>query len=210
MLFTETDAGAFAAAMPLADPPDTHWAYSSGTSNIVARVLRDLFDGDAEAMVRWSREALFAPAGMRDVVFELDASGSFTGSSLMYATGRDWLRFGQLHLDEGVAFGRRLLPGGWNRYVSTPTPDAPEGGYGAGWWLNAGDPQEPERRAWPSVPRDAYAAQGMSGQYVVVIPSAELVVARFGLSQPQSDDGIEALLRAVIDALRERGAGVAQ
>jgi CubicO group peptidase (beta-lactamase class C family) len=207
MLFTEPDTGAFAASMPLAHAPDTHWAYSSGTSNIVARVLRDLFDGDLEAMVRWSRAALFEPAGMRGAIFETDASGSFVGSSLFYATGRDWLRFGQLHLDDGVAFGRRLLPEGWVRYVSTATPEAREGVYGAGWWLNAGDPADPTKRMWPSLPRDAYSARGMSGQYVVVVPSAELVVVRQGLSQAEDDalQGIEPLVAAAIETLAPRG-----
>jgi len=203
MLFTEADTGAFAARQSLAYEPDAHWSYSSGTSNILARVLRDEFDGEVGAMVVWSREALFDPAGMRGVVFETDASGSFIGSSLMYATGRDWLRFGQLHLDDGVAFGRRLLPDGFARYVGTPTPAAPEGRYGAGWWTNGGDPEDPARRPWPTLPRDVYAARGMSGQNVVIVPSAELVVVRFGLAQAEGDalHGIEPLVSAAIEAL---------
>lgn len=200
MLFTRPDAGAFAASFPLAHPPDTVWSYSSGTSNILARILRDRFDSDLEAMVRWSREQLFDPVGMRSAVFETDASGSFVGSSLFFATGRDWARFGQLHLQDGVWEGRRILAEGWSSYVSRPTPAAPRGGYGAGWWLNAGEPEAPERRMWPSLPRDAYAARGKSGQYVVVVPSAQLVVVRLGLSQAEGDDlhGIEPLVHAAL------------
>jgi CubicO group peptidase (beta-lactamase class C family) len=207
MLFTQRDIGAFAAAFPLDHAPDTHWSYSSGTSNIIARLLRDLFEGDLEAMVAWSRTALFDPAGMRTAVFEVDASGSFVGSSLVFASGRDWARFGQLHLQDGLVAGQRLLPEGWSRYVSTPTPAAPDGGYGAGWWLNAGDPERPAHRTWPSLPRDAYAARGKSGQYVVVVPSAELVVVRLGLTQGEDDalHGIEPLVRAAIETLADRG-----
>jgi len=208
MLFTRQDAGGFAASFPLAHDPDTVWSYSSGTSNILARVLRDLFDGDVEAMVRWSRTAFFEPARMRDVVFETDASGTFIGSSLAYATARDWARFGQLHLDGGVADGRRLLPEGFTRYVATPTPAAPEGRYGAGWWTNGGAPDDPTRRPWPDAPRDLYAARGMSGQYVIVIPSAELVIVRLGLAQAEGDalHGIEPLVRAAIEVLAPEAA----
>ena len=204
MLFTQPDAGAFAAGMPLAHQPDTTWAYSSGTSNILARILRDIFDGDLENQVHWSRTSFFDPIGMRSAVFETDASGSFVGSSLFFATGRDWARFDQLHLQGGRWNDRRILPEDWSHYMSTPTPKAPQGRYGAGWWLNAGDPDDPTRRMWPTLPREAYAARGMSGQYVVVVPSAELVVVRFGLSQAESDDlqGIEPLVRAAIDAVR--------
>lgn len=207
MLFTRADVGAFAAGFPLAHPPDAAWSYSSGSSNILSRILRDRFDGDLEALVRWSREAFFDPLGMRTAVAETDASGSFIGSSLVFASGRDWARFGQLHLQDGRWEGRRILPEGWVRYVSTPTPQAPEGRYGAGWWLNAGDPHDPGRRMWPSLPREAYAARGKSGQYVVIVPSAELVVVRLGLSQAEGDDlhGIEPLVRAALDSLASGG-----
>ncbi len=209
MLFAEADTGAYAARKPLVHPPDTFWAYSSGTSNILSRILRDLFDRDLEKLVAWSRHALFDAIGMRSAVFEPDASGSFIGSSFFFATGRDWARFGQLHLQNGVWKGRRILPEGWSRYVSTPTPNAPMGRYGAGWWLNAGDRDEPARRMWPTVPRDVYAARGMSGQYVVVVPSSDLVIVRFGLTQAEGDElqGIESLVRATIDAVARRRDG---
>jgi hypothetical protein len=206
MLFTRADAGAFAAGFPPAGPPDSRWSYSSGTSNILARIVRDALGRDLESMVSWSRRAFFDPVGMRSAVFETDASGSFIGSSLFFATGRDWARFGQLHLQDGVWEGRRILPEGWSRYVSTPTPKASHGGYGAGWWLNAGDPDDPTQRMWPSVPREVYSARGKSGQYVVVVPSAELVIVRLGLTQglDESLDGIEPLVRAVLDVLAPR------
>ncbi len=207
MLFVEPDGGAFAASFPLTHEPDSVWSYSSGTSNLLARILRQAFSDDVEAMVRWSRRAFFDPAHMRRVVFETDASGSFVGSSLMFATARDWARFGQVFLDDGVVDGRRLLPPGFVAYSRTPTPAAPEGRYGAGWWTNGGEPDDPVRRPWPSLPRDTFAARGMSGQYVVVVPSAGLVLVRLGLAQSEGDalHGIEPLLRSVLDALAAEG-----
>jgi CubicO group peptidase (beta-lactamase class C family) len=199
MLFTEPDTGAFAARSPLAAPPDTVWSYSSGTSNLIARMLRDAFDRDLAAMVRWSRERFFGPAGLTSAYLEPDASGTFVASSFAFMTARDWARFGELHRRDGVWNGRRVLPEGWVRYVTTPTPAAPEGIYGAHWWLNAGDPADPARRMWPKVPRDAYAARGHSGQYVVVVPSAKLVVVRLGLSLcEEAHQGIEDLVGELV------------
>ncbi len=202
MLFTRADTGAFAASFLLQHPPDSAWSYSSGTSNILARILRQRFDGDLQAMVRWSRDSFFDPLGMRSAFFGTDASGSFIGSSFFFATARDYARFGQLHLQDGVWQGRRILPEGWVDYVRTPTP-ASRGGYGAGWWLNDGDPDDPEERMWPSLPRETFAARGMSGQYVVVVPSADLVVVRLGLTQSGGDalQGIEPLVAAVLEAV---------
>ncbi len=203
MLFTRPDTGAFAASFPLVAPPDTVWSYSSGTSNIVARMLRDLHDGDLGALVRFSRQRLFDPVQLTSAFFEPDASGSFIGSSFVFMTARDWARFGELHRLEGVWNGQRILPEGWVRYVTTPTPAAPEGQYGAHWWLNAGDPRDPTQRPWPTLPRDTYAARGHSGQYVVVVPSAELVVVRLGLSEP--DDGNDGAEQLVAELLRTLG-----
>jgi len=207
MLFTAPDTGGFAARKPLEAPPDVVWSYSSGTSNLVSRMLRDAFGADLGAMLRWARERLFDPAGLTSAFLETDASGTFIGSSFAFMTARDWARFGELHRSDGEWFGRRILREGWVRYVTAPTPAAPRGGYGAHWWLNAGAPGAPDDRPWPELPADTYAARGHSGQYVVVVPSSRLVVVRLGLSVPdQGDDGAHTL---VADLIRhfEAGAG---
>jgi CubicO group peptidase (beta-lactamase class C family) len=200
MLFTEPDTGAFAARSPLIAAPDTVWSYSSGTSNIVARILRELHGNDLAALVRASRERLFDPVAMTSAFLEPDASGTFIGSSFAFMTARDWARFGELHRRDGVWNGRRILPEGWVRYVTTPTPAAPNGRYGAHWWLNAGNPKDPTQRPWPALPTDSYAATGHSGQYVVVVPSAKLVVVRLGLSEP--DDGNVGAVELVAEVIR--------
>jgi CubicO group peptidase (beta-lactamase class C family) len=152
-------------------------------------------------MVRFARERLFDPAGMTSALFEPDASGSFIGSSFAFMTARDWARFGELFRRDGVWGGRRLLPEGWVRYATTPTPRAPLGQYGAHWWLNAGEPGRPERRAWPRLPTETFAARGHSGQWVVVVPSAGLVVVRLGLTVPDGeDDGTQELVAELLAA----------
>ena len=203
MLYRAPDMGAFAARSPLAAQPGRVWSYSSGTANLVARMLRDLADRDLASQVRFANDRLFDPVGMTSAFFEPDASGSFVGSSYVFMTARDWARFGELHRLGGAWDGRRILPEGWVRYVTTPAPAAPDGVYGAHWWLNAGDPSDPARRAWPSLPADTYAAEGHSGQYVVVVPSAKLVVVRLGLSEP--DDGRDGTEELVADLIRALG-----
>jgi CubicO group peptidase (beta-lactamase class C family) len=207
MLFMNPDVGAFAADVPLAGPPDSIWSYSSGTSNVVARILRDLHGRDLEAQVRFANERLFDAADMTSAFFEPDVTGTFIGSSFTFMTARDWARFGELHRQDGLWNGRRILPEGWVDYVTTPTPLAPQQNYGAHWWLNRGKPGDPNDRPWPRMPADTYAAWGHSGQLVLVIPSAKLVVVRLGLSLPDGDDvGLEDLVEDVIRALRSDSA----
>jgi CubicO group peptidase (beta-lactamase class C family) len=201
MLYLEPDMGGFAATKALAAEPDARWSYSSGTTNLLARILREATGGELGDAWAFAFSHLFAPLGMESAVFETDESGSFVGSSYFFATARDWARFGQLFLQDGVWRGRRILPAGWVAYATTPTAAAPRGRYGAQWWLNAGEPGDPEDREWPLLPRDAACARGHSGQYVLVIPSHELVVVRLGLSHRGADHGAEELVGAVIDAL---------
>jgi len=170
-------AAAVAESDKLAHPVNTHWYYSSGTTNIIQEIIRGSFDDTHQYQVYPYRE-LFAPLGMSSAVMELDASGTFVGSSLMYATARDWAKFGLLYLYDGVWDGQRILPEGWVDYSQERTPTLEDGFYGAQFWKNAY--AEPEGsvtpRHWPGVPQDAYYASGFEGQQVVIIPSLDMVV----------------------------------
>ncbi len=127
-------------------------------------------------------------------------SGSFVGSSYMFATARDWARFGLFLKNDGVWEDERLLPEGWVAYSTQPTPYAPMGKYGAQFWLNAGDKDNPKNRNFPSLPRDLYYCGGFNGQIVAVIPSWDVVVVRLGVTHDDSWDH-ETFIRQVLDAI---------
>lgn len=200
MLFDADTAAAVAARSPSADAPGRRWSYSSGTTNIISSLIRDAFASPADYHA-FPRTALFDPIGMRSAVMETDPSGTFVGSSFMYATARDWARFGLLYLRDGVIDGRRILPEGWVRYSVTPAPAAPLGQYGAHWWLNAGAASDASRRIWPDLPRDIFWASGFEGQYVVIVPSHELVIVRLGVTPDERAFSLGALLRSVMAAV---------
>lgn len=132
---------------------------------------------------------------------EPDATGLFVASSFMYATARDWARFGLLYLQDGVWNGERILPEGWVRYSVTPAPAAPLGEYGGQWWLNAGAAADSMRRPFPALPREFYRASGFEGQMVGIVPSADLVVVRLGLSRPDEAFDPGQLVSDVLAAL---------
>ncbi len=88
MLYESPDAGAFAASMPPEAKPDTKWSYSSGTTNIISRIVRNAIGGDQENYYRFVRQRLFDPLGMTRATIEADASGTLVGSSFMYCTPR--------------------------------------------------------------------------------------------------------------------------
>jgi CubicO group peptidase (beta-lactamase class C family) len=198
MLYDAGNMAAYAATRPLSYPPDSHWSYSSGTTNLLMGLLKGAVGGSLDDLWAFTWSRLFGPLGMTSAIFEPDPSGTFVGSSYLFATARDWARFGELFLRDGVWNGVRLLPRGWVGYSRTATPASLLGGYGAQWWLNAGAPGRPEERPWPGLPPDAYAARGHSGQYVLVVPSRDLVVVRHGLSAPGADHGFMPLAAAAV------------
>jgi CubicO group peptidase (beta-lactamase class C family) len=191
--------GTFAANKPLAHPPGSHWSYSSGTTNLIAWLHRRTFDELGDYLA-FPRRRLFDPLGMASALIEPDASGTFVGSSYMYATPRDWARLGLLYLRDGVWNGTRLLPAGWVDYSLTPAPAAPKGEYGAQIWLNRGTGTDGADRPHPELPRDMFYLSGFEGQNVVVVPSADLIVVRLGLTR-SGESPVWALTRRILDAV---------
>lgn len=180
MFMKSDDKGAFAASLPLVVPPNTRFQYSSGTTNILSRIIRQQV-GDTYYH-RFPYDSLFYKIGMYNTVIEPDASGTFVGSSYSFATARDWARFGLLYLNDGMWGGQRILPEGWVTYTTTPASAAPLGEYGAQWWLNAGAAEDKAKRKYPTLPIDTYWADGFEEQFVMVIPSKNLVIVRLGVS----------------------------
>jgi len=205
MKFMETDMAAFAEAAPLETPPGRAWNYHDGNTLILSRMIRDLSGGTPADVIRFARQELFAPLGMRHVTIEFDGAGTPEGSSQMLASARDWAHFGQLYLDNGRAGGKRILPEGWASYSASPTPNAWVG-YGAGFWTNLGDSFGARYRIGHGWPRDAFFAKGTIGQFVIIIPSERLVIARFGKTPnwPLDADGVSDLVSDVVAATRNK------
>ncbi|MEM8575602.1 MAG: serine hydrolase [Pseudomonadota bacterium] len=176
MVFVQENTAAFAASKPLVFAPGTHWAYSTGTAAILSGVLRETFDNEG-AYLRYPRESLFEPLGMRTAQLAPDASGTFVGGAFLYASARDWARLGLLYLRDGVWDGMRIFPEGWVAYTTTPTAQSPKDEYGAQVWLKL---TKSKNLGEPPMPHDAYYMLGHNGQVVAVVPSKDLVVVRLG------------------------------
>ncbi len=177
MLFATGHTARYAVTRALAQAPGSRWLYSSGTSNVLSRVLQQALGESRYA--DWPRRSLFAPLNLASAVFEADADGLFTASSYMYASARDWARIGQLLLQDGVWRGERLLAEGWMDFCTDPAPGS-AGEYGAHLWLQLGEWGPPGS---PPLPGDAFHAVGHEGQFISVLPGDQLVVVRLGLTR---------------------------
>ncbi len=183
MLFGRDDMAGYAAAMPLAHPPGTVWAYSSGTANILAHLVFDEAGGDLVHNYDYARQHLFEPAGMTSAEFAPDGTGSFVGSSYPYMTARDWARFGQLYLDGGEINGQRVLPADWVAFSHESAGRTNEPGSYGGPILAEHRWRQPRRRsAGRTSPADTYMALGHNDEIVAIVPSRQLVFVRLGWS----------------------------
>lgn len=201
MLFATRDMAGYAIDKPLEAPPGTRWSYSSGTSNILAAIMRQAIGGSEQDYLAFPRRALFEPIGMRNAVLESDAAGTFVTSSYMYASPHDWARFGQLLLQDGMWNGRRILPEGWVKYMSTLTPQSTRRDFGAHLWLKVPPPFNSILQPPPQLPADVFHVVGHEGQFVTVIPSRQLVVVRLGLSRGQHVWDHEAFVAKLLAAV---------
>jgi CubicO group peptidase (beta-lactamase class C family) len=192
MLYLEPDMGDYVASQKLAHDPGTYQQYSSGSTTLLCDILLAKTGGDADL----PRRELFAPLGLSSAVLEPDASGTPVCSSYAWATPRDWAALGQFALDNGTWAGEQLLPEDWMR-LSTTAIDVPteDSGYGAGWWVNL---LPDGSLVHPELPRDAYFAEGHDGQWVVVVPSADLVVVRLGFTPNLDDEGVIGLAATLV------------
>ena len=196
MLYLHNDMAGFAAKAPLIAPPGTRWAYSSSTTQLLARIIRDAVGGPEQTLAFAWRE-LFNPLGMREVTLEFDGTGTLQGSMYMLASARDWARFGLLYLNDGVLGGKRLLHEDWVDFSAAATLDT---NYGAGFWTNRSEHQDAKGLVRLGIPRDAFFASGDQGQRVVIIPSQHMVVVRLGDATDPTGD-IWGLARLVKEAI---------
>jgi len=174
--------------------PGTFWDYEN-YDTILAVYAMKLALGDAQTYLEYPRKALLDRIGMRNTLLSVDRFGDFILSSQVYTTARDLARFGVLYQQNGMWNGERLLSEEWIEFVRTPAPSTAEVGnfYGGQWWL------VPDSRT--DVPRDAYSTAGNRGQYVIVVPSHDLVIVRRGLDYGRQGFNRWDLTREVLQAV---------
>lgn len=193
-------------SLPRAVPQGTKFNYSTGESCLLGAIVQA---ATGRNMADYYGEKVWGPAGMEaDGYWQLEAPGGIALGGLgVSARLRDYGRFGQFILEDGVAGGRRILPEGWRDLAGQPDipatgfgrlePDYPLG-YGYQWWVlprKAGDVHD-----------GAFTAEGIFGQFIYVNPREQVVGIVWSAWRKSWETAPEfetyALLGAAIEALR--------
>lgn len=179
--------------------PGANWDYENYDTLLGVYAMKLALGDD---YLSFPRTALLDRIGMRNTLLSVDRFGDFILSSQVYTNARDLARFGLLYLNGGVWNGERVLSKEWIDFVRAPAPATAERGnfYGGQWWLVPDDRSD--------VPADAYSTAGNRGQYVIVVPSHDLVIVRRGLDYGRQGfnrwDLTRETLKAVKPATGER------
>jgi CubicO group peptidase (beta-lactamase class C family) len=140
---------------------------------------------------------LFYKLGMYHTLMEPDASGTLVGSSYIWASARDYARFGMLYLQNGVWNNEAVLPEGWVKRSVTPPAANKLKNYGYQFWLNGLDPQNTSKKEFPQMPPDFFYADGYGGQRIYIVPSKQLVAVRLGLNKFDEQRFLQSLMEAI-------------
>lgn len=176
-----------ATAWPLLYQPGARFRYANNDTLLAVHAAR-------QQHPEFDPLAFFQKLGMTRTYAETDWQGHYILSSQVWTTARDLGRLGILYLNNGLWNEERLLPENWREYVSKPSGPQPEGrdfGYGATFWLLDKS---------PGIPADSFAAIGNRGQYLVIIPSLDMVIVRRGYDSSDNRFDIEAFTKDVIAA----------
>jgi CubicO group peptidase (beta-lactamase class C family) len=170
MLFGEgkEDMAHYTASLPLAHEPDTVFNYSSGTTNVLSRIVASHV-GYGDAYRAYLEERLFHAIGMNSAVATFDPTGVFVASSYVHAQALDFAKFGLLYLRGGEWDGQQLISRDWAATAQIPLSKDPDSDsfYSWQWWV-VGDEF------------GTYWASGYEGQSIAIVPALDAVVVRFG------------------------------
>jgi CubicO group peptidase (beta-lactamase class C family) len=192
----------YAASLPQQWLPNTVGRYRNVDPVLTNYLVRLGVEGRGEDYLTFPQRALFDKIGARSVVMETDPYGNFLTQGYEFVSARDWVRLGNLYLQDGIWKGERILPEGFTRFVSTLAPAWIEDGrpiYGGLFWIN-GDGARP-------LPKEAYMMLGAGGQSTAIVPSHDLVIVRLG-HYKGSKAGGEALDKAyalLMEAIPAKG-----
>lgn len=196
----QQDPVAYALSKPLAQredgtgtvEPGSLYNYSSQDNLLAAKLIQDTLGGMQATYDVYQRD-LFHAINITTAVVEHGRDQYLLSPEGVMMSARDWARLGLLYLNDGVSDGRQILSRQWLGYTFTPTEQNIS--YGAGIALNTG------KYLLPDVPEDAFAFLGAWERYVVVIPSADVIVVRMGFSQPDQRERINRLVADILAVL---------
>lgn len=162
---------------PLYTKPGEAFDYTNVNSQILSTVIER---ATGRRYADYVSDKLWQPLGAGDAAVWLDREGGNAKAyCCFFATPRDWLRVARLMIDRGRVNGKQIVPESWIKKMTTSSDRETEYGYGI-WLAYPSDKPKSTNRTIPKLVRDMYYFDGQGKQRLYVVPSKNLVIARFG------------------------------
>ncbi|WP_395678358.1 serine hydrolase domain-containing protein [Inquilinus sp.] len=166
---------------PVDEAPGRTFIYSSASSYMLSAIVTKV---TGQTVRDYLEPRLFRPLGMGTILWDVSPEGVSSGGNGLCCVTEDVVKFGALHLQNGVWDGRQVLPAEWVREATRNQVDEV--------WMADLDgkrfrPRDPSKRSaadrregygyqWWMTPHDGYRASGVYGQQCVVLPALDAVI----------------------------------
>ncbi len=118
---------------------------------------------------------------LQDTFYQYERSLSIHPAYAFRMSARDMARFGQLFLQEGRWEGKQIVPIGWVKESTASYSHVRQGiGYGYMWWNYARGGFDKDTPYKKLNQYDKFAATGTGGQWILVVPGADIVIVHRG------------------------------
>lgn len=152
--------------LPVENPPGTRFVYNSGATYMLSAIITKL---TGQTLCDYLAPRLFEPLGIEDYLWECSPEGINTGGWGLSIRTEDIAKLGQLYLDKGMWNGKRIVSEEWVSEATSIQISNGDGGasdwaqgYGYQFWMSR---------------HGAYRGDGMFGQFCIVMPGHDAVVA---------------------------------
>ncbi len=154
-------------ARPVKYEPGTHFLYNTGASYMLSAIVQKL---TGRPILDYLGERIFAPLGIEGATWGTCPRGINLGGFGLNVKTEDIAKFGQLYLQKGRWNGAQLLPEAWveeatRAHSDNSANEAPDWKQGYGYQF------------WRCQPRNVYRGDGAFGQYCIVMPDQDAVIA---------------------------------
>ncbi|UCC84183.1 MAG: serine hydrolase [Gemmatimonadota bacterium] len=188
-LASSSDPVRYALELPVVAAPGEVFQYNSGMSITLGRIVHNASGLTTD---RFAEQYLFEPLGITDYYWYSYPDGTFQTGGGLWLRSRDMAKFGLLYLNGGRWGDQQVVSEGW--VVESVEQHAPGIGYGYQWWLGY--------YGVGGQVIDAYSARGRGGQFIFVLPEADLVVVFTGWNDNElANQAFEMLREYVLAAL---------
>lgn len=166
--------------------PKSQYDYNNANTQLLGIILERVSGKSIEA---YASEKLWKPIGAHDAEWWLDRQDGMPKTFCCYfATAQDWLRLGQLFIQNGSWNGKTIISESWIEKMTTQSEL--ERDYGLHIWLMYQDGGRRAKHRTEPYREKTFGIDGKEKQHVYIVPSLDLVIVRLGNTPPNWDESI--------------------